>query len=214
MAPHVPSFVPELFFAALHATQGASHAPSQQTPSTQKPLAHCAATPHFLPVGARDSATNRPRPNTPPTTMWSHPGPTSPDAGGVQVPLVGADGAIGPGSIPPAAGIQRAIGRLLADAPVLPLEASETPTSPLPMIDAGTPAGVGVGAEDTSGRQALGMDAPSDQRSADAVAKALALAPPARSTSPFGKSAAAPPSRGSPRAVVATKAPAPAAFGS
>jgi len=34
--PHVPS-VPELFFAAVQAVQTPAHAPSQHTPSTQKP---------------------------------------------------------------------------------------------------------------------------------------------------------------------------------
>jgi hypothetical protein len=40
--PHVPSSVPDCLPAAEQATHVSLHAPSQQTPSTQKPLAHSA----------------------------------------------------------------------------------------------------------------------------------------------------------------------------
>lgn len=45
MNPQMPS-TPELFFTAVQAWQVPAQAESQQTPSTQKPEAHCAPDVH------------------------------------------------------------------------------------------------------------------------------------------------------------------------
>ena len=49
---HVPS-APLPFFAVVHASHAPAHALSQQTPSAQKPVAHCRPSVHALPFGSR-----------------------------------------------------------------------------------------------------------------------------------------------------------------
>jgi hypothetical protein len=55
IVPHVPS-APVPFLAALHALQRVVQELLQQTPSTQKPLAHSAATEHVAPFGSVEQA--------------------------------------------------------------------------------------------------------------------------------------------------------------
>ena len=57
MLPQVP-LAPLPFFTALHAWQRAVHVVLQHTPSTQKPLAHCAETEQAVPLAC--AATHTP----------------------------------------------------------------------------------------------------------------------------------------------------------
>src|SRR5262245_24309644 len=137
--------------------QAPEQSSEQQTPSRQRPEAHCTSLVQLTPSTAGTTTSGRPRLGTPWFTAKSRPAPGANGAGGIHSAWLALQGARSPGWEAPSSGIQSAAGNP-AGAGYGPPVASPRGDTRLPVTWIAVP-GVAISADSANVGRAAAMDA-------------------------------------------------------